>query len=826
MISSINPRVLCESLMRAEAEGGPGGVVDVLSKAGLWDNPDVWRDLGDQPDNYSTVGSQQSRAEQALVEKLVNSVDTKLIAAARMKGIDPEDAASAPASMAEARDLLFGENLKDLDALARSITVAATGARSPGRMCLSIADDGEGQTPSSMPKTILSVLKGSKKRTPFVQGKFHMGGTGVLEFCGLEHNLQFVLSKRNPALLTSPLADPSDGDWSFTIIRREDPEPGGVRSSRFKYLAPGPAGPDGLRALLHFSAETLPIFPLKNQAYAREAAWGTLFKLYEYDTRLRGNIILRDGLMMRVRVMLPEPALPIRFHECREGFKGHTGSFDTTMKGLIGTLDDDRHDEKRKAVEWFDKFELNVDGEPFHGRIYVFKDSKAAEAYRQSEGVVFTYNGQTHAIYTKDFFRRANVKQDYLWQSLLVFVDCSQISPRAHEKLFMASRDRLRDGELKRDLEEALEDQLRSHPKLKEIAAERRNRERAEQPEVSETFRKFLEDMLKRNPALAALLGPGLRIANPYKPLSVVAEDKPWVGERFPTRFHFKGHEHGDELHRDAHLNSQVRIALETDAEDEYFSRDEQPGTFRLFVRAGDEWLPAKNWKSPSLAKGTANFSLALPPDAVVGEKVRFEAVIDDPSRIEPFRNCFELSVKPERVAAPPAPSPTPTPKPPTNKPGQDKSHHGFLDIPEPIEVPEARWGDHDPPFDRFTAMVVKANPDAPEGTVAYDYYVNMDNVHLQAAVKQQPKQTTNLRMQFKIGMSMIALAVVQHDLSSKPKAQQGDDSERGVWEVTDQVKLFTSAIAPFLIPMVASLAKIPEDQPEAMSLAAGEEAA
>jgi len=28
--------------------------------------------------------------------------------------------------------------------------------------------------------------------------------------------------------------------------------------------------------------------------------------------------------------------------------------------------------------------------------------------------------------------------------------------------------------------------------------------------------------------------------------------------------------------------------------------------------------------------------------------------------------------------------------------------------------------------------------------TVAYDYYVNMDNIHLQAAVKQQPKQTNN----------------------------------------------------------------------------------
>jgi hypothetical protein len=66
---------------------------------------------------------------------------------------------------------------------------------------------------------------------------------------------------------------------------------------------------------------------------------------------------------------------------------------------------------------------------------------------------LFTYNGQCHAAMTKDFFRRKKVKQDYLWHSLLLIVDCSAISRRAHEKLFMNSRDRLRDGELKAKLE-------------------------------------------------------------------------------------------------------------------------------------------------------------------------------------------------------------------------------------------------------------------------------------------------------------------------------------------------------------------------------------
>lgn len=47
---------------------------------------------------------------------------------------------------------------------------------------------------------------------------------------------------------------------------------------------------------------------------------------------------------------------------------------------------------------------------------------------------------------------------------------------------------------------------------------------------------------------------------------------------RFPTKLHFKGAQPGKALDRDAHMNSQVRVAFETDAENDYFRRDEEPG--------------------------------------------------------------------------------------------------------------------------------------------------------------------------------------------------------------------------------------------------------
>ena len=466
-MSSNAAKELCEQLLHADSEPD---VIAILKKAGYWDDSTCWRFYGDRPKNWGTVGGQQSRAEQALIEKVMNSIDTKLIAAARQRGI-PLSGPKAPQSVAEARDLLFGDDLKDLEKLSESITIAATGKKT--RPSITIADDGEGQTPTSMPGTILSLLEGNKDKIPFVQGKFNMGGSGVLEFCGVDHNVELVISRRNPALLPAG-STAEDRQWSFTIIRREDPSPDSPRASRFTYLAPGRVVDDkGHRALLTFDAPTFPLFPKLNQPYVREAKWGTLFKLYEYAVRATTNMMLEGGLMPRMRVLMPEPALPIRFHECRD-YAGGKGSFDTTMAGLIHTLEQSRKSESRRNsllppnVEWYDKFDMDIDGEKFSSRIYLFrkraKDEKdnPAKSYRKDEGVVFTFNGQCQAFFSTDFFRRKAVGQDYLADSLLVFVDCSAIGVRANEKLFMPNRENLRQG----DLKFRIEAELRAHAKI------------------------------------------------------------------------------------------------------------------------------------------------------------------------------------------------------------------------------------------------------------------------------------------------------------------------------------------------------------------------
>jgi hypothetical protein len=825
---SENNKKLFGQLLEADSEAE---VVDILRAAEYWDIPEAWRFYGDQKENYSTVGNQQSRAEQALIEKIMNSVDTKLIAAARMAGC-PIQGEGAPQSVFEARDRFFGTQLNDMEKLSYSITVAATGRKQ--RPSITIVDDGEGQTPSSMPRTILSLHKGNKNSIPFVQGKFNMGGSGVLEFCGTDHNVELVLSKRNPSLLATDGSVDDDSEWSFTIIRREDPSPLSPRASRFTYLAPGQPDGEGNRRLLSFAASTLPIFPQGNKPYVRESKWGTLFKLYEYGIRATTNMMLEGGLMGRVRILLPEPALPIRFYECRD-YAGHAGSFSTTMAGLVYTLEEDRKNSRRKNVEWFDKFEVDIDGERFSGRIYLFrkqgKDDKRnpADSYRKDEGVVFTYNGQCQAFWSKDFFRRKAVKQDYLWNSLLVFIDCSGISVRAHERLFMPNRENLRHGDLKFRLERELEEKLFHHQELKQIASDRRKSELADNPEVSDTFERFVEDMVRKHPLLEQVLGPGFRIANPFKPQAVAAKEAAFEGKRFPTKFHFRNVDLGKMLTREANLNSQVRIVFVTDAENDYFRRDDEPGELRLYQVRRGALTPAKNWRTPHLFEGNVNLSLSLPPDAAIGDLLTYEAHVIDASRIDPFINRFTLVVKGEREDGVPRKPSAPRSKPdkPDGPDGDDAQADARLAVPNPSDVWEKDWQNHDPHFDKFTAMRVKRPPGSHENSVVFDYFINMNNVFIDQATKDKPRRVREIRDRYKFGMTLLTLALIRHDLEMRKREQivgTEDDDRRERQEVHETVAEVTSAIVPFLLPLIDSLSQITGDF-ESLSAIAGEAA-
>jgi hypothetical protein len=826
-MTDVQAKELCIALMKADSEDE---VIRLLKDAGYWDMQAYWRFYGDRETNFNSAGNQQAKPDPALIEKIINSVDARLMNECLVRGIDPAGNA-APASIREAVAAFYEDGATadkphagqmkywssdKRTQIARGITLSATGSKPPGKPCFSIADAGEGQTPEKMPDTLLSLDKSNKLRIPFVQGKFNMGGTGVLKFCG-RRNLQLIVTRRNPAILRGRFDHSSDSQWGFAIVRREDPGDG-RRSSVYTYLAPvgvlEKKTLPGHGGVLRFASDTMPIFPEGQNAYGQPAEWGTLIKLYEYDAiGFRSNIIFSTpSLLSRMDLLLPDVALPIRLHECRP-YSGHVGSFQTTLTGLGVRLEDDRGNNLEEGFP--SSCPLSAAGQEMTATIYAFKKGRA-ETYRKHEGIIFTLNGQTHGHLTPDFFRRKNVGFSYLADSILVIVDCSRFSGRAREDLFMNSRDRLSGGELRHDLEDALEDMLKQHQGLRSLKERRRREETEERFADSKPLENILENLLKKSQTLASLFLRGERASNPFKTVKVQEEEKPYHGTTYPTFFKFQGKEYGHVLQRETPKNMRSRITFETDTVNDYFSRSIDPGRFSIWREIDSERQPVPNYVGPNLQNGAATLSVQLPEGCNSGDELHFLTIVTDPTRTEPFENRFVVKVKP-----PSEPSGTSSTrrKPPAKNPGNDRDATSGITLPNIIKVQEPDWEKQSPPFDKYTSLRIK-DAGAPEANghsngeekpTVYDFYVNMDNLYLRSEMKPSSADAELLRNRFIYGNVLLGLALLhQEELDKKArserKTEEKEEDEETQINIEDRVAQFTRAIAPVLLPMVESL--------------------
>ena len=789
---------LCLDLLYADTEEQ---VIEILEQEGYWDDPTVWRDFGDKPDNFSTMGNQSSSPEAALVEKLVNSVDAVLMGECMSHSILP-NSLDAPHSIPEAVALFFfGDESKANtlghisywdDAkrreLSQRITLAATGSK--GNPSFTIVDNGEGQSPNLMPHTLLSLDKQNKIDVHFVQGKFNMGGTGALRFCGRE-NLQFIVTKRNPNIRVNGAEDASVDQWGFTIVRRENPTED-KRVSTYTYLSPDSS------EVLRFDSDSLPLFPIGNEAYARETAWGTAIKLYEYNLMGKSHILLRDGLLYRLDMLLPQIALPVRLHECRD-YKGAAGSFDTTLTGLGVRLSDDRSQNLEEGFPTSSSFTVN--GEQMTASVYAFRRGKA-DTYKKDEGIIFSVNGQTHGSLNRRFFVRRAVRMNRLEDSILVVVNCSDISGRSREDLFMNSRDRMERGEFLRGIEKELELIIKENQLLRELSERRKREDVASKLQDSKPFEEMLESILNKSPSLASLLSGKGKLPNPFRPSGV--EDLPFQGKTHPSFFRFKDKDYGYELHRETPVNMRSRIIFETDVENDYFSREKYGGKFSIRSRDGTMLKGTLPNYRLNLHNGVATLNLNVPDEAGIGETFVYEAEVEDATLVEPFVNTFTIKVKPEQKSNS---GERKNPDPPTMPQG--------LTFPNLVLLFEKDWEKYC--FDKFSALkAIQEQTDDDGSAGSLTFYINMDNLYLRAELKATTENPEIIQARWKFGLALVGMALLK-DLDS---AEPGTETENGFIAdedssptPTEQVFKATAAIAPVLLPLIEHLGGLSEEE-------------
>jgi len=704
-------KILCHELYSAESEVE---VIDVLKSHSLWDDENCWTNYGNEDNNVAIIGNQTTSPEAALVEKFTNSIDAILMKEARLHNIDPKSK-DAPQSIDEAMELFYGKNHESIN---DEIFMVATGSQK--RPSLAIIDKGEGQTPSQLSKTILSLRQTNKIEIKFVQGQFNQGGTAVLPFCGI-NRFQLVISKRHP-----DIADKSNTDhnkWGFTIVRRNSSDISS-RNTRYEYLSINNEIPS-------FESEYLELLPAKYPSARSEKLFsGTYIKLYEYNISISSHI--NTSLNYHLSLLLPGAKIPINLIERREWDMKKRKTSNSMSARMYGHFKRFKKSQKNLEKGFPFKFPMEVQGEKLEVMIVCFKH-KLHRSYKNTQGILFTLNGQTQGILKDTFFDRKRVGLGYLKDSLIVFIDATKLSVKSREDLFMSNRQHLRNNSFKREIERLLEDELSKNKMLQKLQKKRRNELMKERVNNTEGMQNTLSKLMKTSPNLNMLFSTGKDFEDRLNRSEQGDNLFSFNAQQYPSFFEYKL-----KGIKESPINRNFRIKFKTDVEDTYFTRDTGRGiaSFRL------EGLEVQSY-TLTLKDGDAHFTCVLREDVKVGETLTYNYHISNENPdIETFSGSFEVLVtqevnKCDKVLQ-------------EKKP---KKEQDALSLPKIAEVYKVDWESYG-----FTAEdVLKINSNAN----SYDFIINMDNRYLTLEKKSDRVDELRSNEIFKGAIFLYALSLL-----------------------------------------------------------------
>ncbi|MDE0704633.1 MAG: hypothetical protein OXH59_13025 [Rhodospirillaceae bacterium] len=298
---------ICLDLLAAESEDAVQAIIDSVPEMS---DPNNWKALDGRDTNFNIVTNQASTGGKAATELMTNMVDAILMKRAYEEGIDPKDPDEAPSNMYEAVDRLVanlrGGKLVNADRpwlqdfASKNLIIGITGSRETTRKsgewpCYTFVDNGEGQHPDKFESTFLSLSARNKSDIPFVQGKYNMGSSGVLAYCG-KHWFKLIVSRRYDRT----------GSWGWTLIRKR-PDRGTPVADYFGMHKEIPS----------FNTDAL--YPLHKSTKARfdgvMLKAGTVVKLYDF--RVGGKFKSFRGAREAFNENLTESILPFRIMDFR-----------------------------------------------------------------------------------------------------------------------------------------------------------------------------------------------------------------------------------------------------------------------------------------------------------------------------------------------------------------------------------------------------------------------------------------------------------------------------------------------------------------------------
>lgn len=561
----------------------------------IFQNQNNWYPLGGNENNFSTIENQQASSIGALIEKFTNSIDATLMKKCYEKNINPKSS-QAPRSMQEAVEKFYGEkynwlNSKYIKEQSLDIQIIADGTtrqegararngKIPYETSLIIYDNGEGQHPEDFESTFLSISKGNKNDILFVQGKYNMGGTGAIVFCG-KNRYQLIASKKYD----------ESGEFGFTLIRKHPFSEDDKKTKKhtwYEYLKI-----DG--KIPSFASQELDL-----GLFNRKFTTGSIIKLYSYDLPEGARSVISKDLKDRVDEYLFEPALPILMVDKKERYPRDT-NLQRVSFGLKQRLEKGDNEDRKYVDDYFTIEHVSSKVGQAKITSYIFKtkvddkntkesrDTIKNEFFRSNMYVIFTMNGQVQGHLTSEFISRS-LKFPLLKDHLLIHVDCTNMEYDFRSQLFMASRDRLKEGEEYRYLRELLTNELKNS-KLETIHKNRKDAISIDSNNTGDLIKSFTKNLPLNNDLLKLLSNTFDLDKKTEKKKKIeqknthtnIQKEKEFSPQRFPSYFNLVNSKNGKNVIK-IQKGKSKKIQFDSDIENHYFDRDDEAGELNISI--------------------------------------------------------------------------------------------------------------------------------------------------------------------------------------------------------------------------------------------------
>jgi hypothetical protein len=580
-----------------------------------------WHPLGGRRNNAGSV-ELVTEPGPPIIERITNGVDAMLELGFQMAGC-PEPGPTSPRAAAEKWfDIKGGtpselrENRALISKLAPNVEVEVYDSGESKSPTISILDKGIGQHPTDLPDTILSLGESNKIGKQYLCGAYGQGGSSSFAWC----KYTVIVSRKRPEHTSG-----KNDLVGWTIVRQYDsPE---LKIHTYQYLVT--------------AKKEIPTFPpsLLN---------GTGFEFGTYICHVAYRL---EKLASRWSIvgyryfdnLLFDPVLPYTIRDRR-----NPPPFNRNVGGARSRLFE-------APIEYSNEYraDLGLDGS-LAIRYWVFKekqrgnkggtsdDAVSINSYLETAGssrtIIITLNGQRHAYLDKSFIKES--RYSLLVDSLLVQVDCDQLSRQIKKGLFPATRSGMVSGERRLELvEHSVKEALESDENLRQIQDEKVRRLLATVDEESESeVRKLLERLISITKPFG---GPGAR---PGEGTGEIPPGKPKFRPKDPPTY-FKFVEENQLLSIEP--GRQRVIDIVTDGPDDLLTRRRHRG--RLTLEAvGGQFV---TMRAGQLHEGRMGVTITVSADATIGARCQIRCALEMEGGV-----YFPPSQRPCEVAPPPPP--------------------------------------------------------------------------------------------------------------------------------------------------------------------------